>query len=89
MITNAVPRTRPHRHLLRVLPGIIGAYLVGRAILEPFVIDTGDPATYRQDWGGPSLLGVLGVHCGPALLVIGSAVVRLRRRASARGTLTP
>jgi hypothetical protein len=52
------------------------------------VIDMGDPATYRHDWGGPSLIGVLAVHCGAVLLVIGYAAVRLRRRAGSRGTLT-
>jgi hypothetical protein len=32
---------------------------VGKAVAEPFVIDLADPATYRNDWGGPSLLGFL------------------------------
>ena len=88
MITPTDSHTRPHRDLLRPLLTIVAAYLVGRAILEPFVIDMGDPATYRHDWGGPSLIGVLAVHCGAALLVIGYAAVRLRRRAGSRGTLT-
>jgi hypothetical protein len=47
---------------------VLGLYLIVRAIAEPFVIDVTDPATYRQDWGGPSLFGVLVVHCGPGLL---------------------
>jgi hypothetical protein len=79
---------RPHRALLRVLLTVAAAYLVGRAILEPFVIDMSDRSTYRHDWGGPSLAGVLAVHCGATLLVIGYAVVRLRRRAGSRGRLT-
>jgi hypothetical protein len=87
MITTTRPETRPHR-LVRLLLTIIAAYLVGRAILEPFVIDMGDPATYRHDWGGPSLIGVLAVHCGAALLVIGYAVVPMRRRLASRGRLT-
>jgi hypothetical protein len=35
-----------------------------RAIAEPFVIDVTDPATYREDWGGPSLLGFLSFTVG-------------------------
>lgn len=60
----------------------LGIYLVGRAIAEPWVIDMGDPSTYRNDWGGPSLIGVLAVHCGPGLLFAGWALSRLRRRLS-------
>lgn len=61
---------------------LLGAYLVVRAILEPFVIDFSDPATYEKDWGGPSLAGVLAVHCGPGLVaagLIGWWLVRRRR----------
>jgi hypothetical protein len=43
---------------------------VGRAIVELFVIDTSNPASYRQDWGGPGLVGVLLVHCGPGILAV-------------------
>jgi hypothetical protein len=32
-------------------------YLIIRAVAEPFVIDMSNPATYRNDWGGPSLFG--------------------------------
>jgi len=62
---------------------IIGLYLIGRAIVELFVIDMSDPASYRDDWGGPTLLGVLAAHCGPGLLavaVIAVVVVRRLRR---------
>jgi hypothetical protein len=74
---------------LLLIPGVIlGIYLAGRAIVEPFVINASDPSTYRNDWGGPSLAGVLAVHCGPGLLAAGGAVwwfVRTvrRRRAAA------
>ena len=54
--------------LLRVLGVLLAMYLVVRAVAEPFVIDVTDPATYRDDWGGPSLAGVLAVHVGPGLL---------------------
>ncbi|WP_446218866.1 hypothetical protein [Micromonospora sp. IBHARD004] len=47
---------------------LLAAYLIARAIAEPFVIDMSDGATYRNDWGGPHLAGVLAVHCGPGLL---------------------
>jgi hypothetical protein len=55
----------------KVLVGLgvpVGVYLIGRAIAEPLLIDLTDPATYRKDWGGPSLLGVLIVHCGPGVV---------------------
>jgi hypothetical protein len=59
---------------------LLGLYLFGRAVVEPFVIDFGDPATYRHDWGGPSLAGVLAVHCGPGLLAGAAMVTALARR---------
>ena len=72
---------------LHLLAAVLGCYLVGRAAVEPFVVDAGDPATYRHDWGGPSLVGVLAVHCGPGLIVLGHAVRRLAsRRSLVRGT---
>ncbi len=46
---------------------VVGFYLIVRAIAEPFVIDMSDPATCRQDCGGPHLAGVLAVHCGPGV----------------------
>jgi hypothetical protein len=62
-----------------------GLFLIVRAIAEPFVIDMSDPATYRNDWGGPSLLGVLLVHCGPGVLAaIGIAMALIRHRSSRR-----
>ncbi|GAA5177320.1 hypothetical protein GCM10023322_01750 [Rugosimonospora acidiphila] len=64
-----------------LVPGVIlGLYLFGRAIVEPFIIDFGDPTTYRHDWGGPSLAGVLAVHCGPGLLFGAAIVTALVRR---------
>jgi hypothetical protein len=68
-----------------VLLWIVGLYLVGRAVVEPFVIDPGDPATYHLDWGGPHLAGVLAVHCGPGIVAAALMVwwVTRRRRPSA------
>ncbi|GIH13398.1 hypothetical protein [Rugosimonospora africana] len=62
------------RKVLLAFGFIVGLYLFGRAVVEPFVINLSDPSTYRHDWGGPSLIGVLAVHCGPGL-VFGAAVV--------------
>jgi hypothetical protein len=74
------------RKALSIVGLLIGLYLIGRAIAEPFVIDVTDPATYRDDWGGPSLAGVLVVHCGPgivaALIIAAVLVRRLRSRPS-------
>lgn len=70
--------------LLRVLGVLLAMYLVVRAVAEPFVIDMTDSATYRNDWGGPSLAGVLAVHCGPgvlaAMFLYGQVVRRLTGR---------
>jgi hypothetical protein len=63
---------------------IIGLYLIVRAAAEPFVIDMSDPATYRDDWGGPGLLGVLAVHMGPGLLAAGIIAAMLTRRRASR-----
>jgi hypothetical protein len=56
------------KKLLIVLGNLLGVYLFVRALAEPFVITMSDPSTYHLDWGGPSLAGVLAVHCGAGLL---------------------
>ena len=66
---------------------VLGVYLIGRAIAEFFLIDFSDPASYRADWGGPSLAGVLAVHCGfglVSLMAIGWGASRAIRRRSDR-----
>ncbi|HEY2670875.1 MAG TPA: CGP-CTERM sorting domain-containing protein [Rugosimonospora sp.] len=68
------------RKVLLVFGLILGLYLFGRAVVEPFVVNLGDPATYRHDWGGPSLIGVLAVHCGPGLIAGVAMVTALARR---------
>lgn len=62
----------------------VGLYLIVRAVAEPFVIDMSNPATYRHDWGGPSLLGVLLVHCGPGVVAAVAIAMAVPRRRSSR-----
>jgi hypothetical protein len=72
----------------KILAGVgllVGLYLVVRAIVEFVVIDYGDPASYRDDWGGPSLAGVLAVHCGPGLIALALIVWLVLRRRRAHG----
>ena len=68
---------------LIALAVVIGTYFVVRAAVELVTVDYGDPASYRDDWGGPSLVGVLAVHCLPgliALLLMAWGWRRLRHR---------
>ena len=85
------PSVRSMRRGVLVVAVILGLYLMGRAVAEPFVIDLGDPASYRDDWGGPSLAGVLAVHCGPGLvaLVLMAAAVRRRVRQARTAVADP
>ena len=60
---------------------LVGAFFVVRAIVELVTIDYGDAASYEDDWGGPSLVGVLAVHCLPgviclALMILGARCLR-------------
>lgn len=71
------------RVLAVVFGGLFAIYAVGRGITEFWVVDFGDPASYRNAWGGPSLLGVFAVHSGPGLAVIILGLVWLRRRGRA------
>jgi hypothetical protein len=52
------------------------------------VIDIADPATYQDDWGGPSLAGVIAVHCLPGIVAAALVVRHLwgRRAPSRAGT---
>jgi hypothetical protein len=65
-----------------VLAYVVGAYLVVRAVVELVMIDYRDSSSYEDDWGGPSLVGVLAVHCLPgviALVLMMWGAGRLRR----------
>lgn len=59
---------------------LVGGFAVLRGIAELVTIGFGEPDSYRDDWGGPSLAGVLLVHCGPGLIAVGIAWYLLRRR---------
>lgn len=52
------------------LGGVVALYLVGRAVAEFFTVDYSNPASYRDSWGGPSLVGVFLVHSGPGVAII-------------------
>jgi hypothetical protein len=60
--------------------GVLAVYLVGRGTAEFFTVNYSDPASYRLDWGGPSLAGVFAVHTGPAVLILAGAALWLHRR---------
>jgi uncharacterized membrane protein len=77
------------KRVLWIVGFVVGLYFVVRALVEPFVIDVTDPATYAKDWGGPSLAGVLAVHCGPGVVALAfmvAMVIRRRRSRVARST---
>jgi hypothetical protein len=67
---------------LLAIGAVLAVYLVGRGFVELFTINYSDPASYADDWGGPSLAGVLAVHSGPGLAIIAAAWRLLRGRPS-------
>ena len=71
------------KRIALVAGAVVGLYLTGRAVAEFWVIHWGEPASYRNDWGGPSLVGVLAVHCLPGLILPGYVAWRLSSRAAA------
>lgn len=62
-----------------VLGGIVALYLVGRAVAEFFTVDYSNPASYRDSWGGPSLVGVFLVHAGTGAAIAFAVVGHLLR----------
>jgi hypothetical protein len=64
---------------------VIGAFLVVRAVVELLTLDFLDAASYRDDWGGPSLFGVLLVHAGPGVIAAALFVLAYLRHRSASG----
>ena len=66
--------------------GVLAAFLVGRGAAEFFIVHYGDPASYRNAWGGPSLAGVFAVHSGPAVaILLGAGGYLVRRHRARRG----
>ena len=67
------------KRIVLVAATVVGLYLTGRAVAELILIHWGNPASYRNDWGGPSLAGVLAVHCLPGLVLPGYLAWRISR----------
>jgi hypothetical protein len=61
---------------------VIGSFFIVRAVVELLTVHYSDPSSYRNDWGGPSLIGVLLVHCLPGLLAVVAIAFFVRRRRS-------
>lgn len=77
------------RRVLWLLAFVVGGFFIVRALMEPFVIDFGDPSSYEDDWGGPSLFGVLLVHMGPGVLAAALLVWTVRKRDRRRSAEAP
>ena len=96
VLTVAAARPRWRRRLPKVIGlaagGVLAAFLVGRGAAEFFIVHYGDPASYRNAWGGPSLVGVFAVHSGPAVAILlgaGGYLVRWHRaRCGVSGRVT-
>ena len=67
------------KRVLWLLAFVVGGFFIVRALMEPFVIDFSDPSSYENDWGGPSLIGVLLVHMGPGIIAATLLILALRR----------
>jgi hypothetical protein len=67
------------RRVLWLIAFVVGGFFVVRALMEPFIIDYSDPSSYENDWGGPSLFGVLLVHMGPGVLAAALLIFTLVR----------
>jgi hypothetical protein len=85
----ATARPRWRRRLPKVIGlaagGVLAAFLVGRGVAEFFIVHYGDPASYRNAWGGPSLAGVFAVHSGPAVaILLGAGAYLIRRHRTPR-----
>jgi hypothetical protein len=74
-------------HRVAIVVGlVVGAFFIVRAVVELLTIDYSDPSSYADDWGGPSLAGVLLVHCGLGLISAIAIGVSAWRRVHAERT---
>jgi hypothetical protein len=74
------------RRLVIALGVIVGIFFIVRAVVELLTIDYSAPSSYADDWGGPSIAGVLLVHCGLGLIAAVWIGVFLWRRRSSRSS---
>ena len=74
------------RRIVIALGVIVGIFFIVRAVVELLTIDYSDPSSYADDWGGPSLAGVLLVHCGLGLIAAVWIGVFLWRRRPSRSS---
>jgi hypothetical protein len=74
------------RRIVLELGVIVGIFFIVRAVVELLTIDYSDPTSYADDWGGPSIAGVLLVHCGLGLIAAFWIGVLLWRRRSSRSS---
>ena len=68
------------RRVVLIVGLVFAGFLIVRALVELFTIHYSDPSSYQHDWGGPSLAGVLLVHCLPGLLAAVAVLLVVRRR---------
>ena len=66
------------RRALFIVGAVLAAFLIVRAIVEVLTLHYSDPASYQHDWGGPSVIGVLLVHCLPGIIAAIAAVYVIR-----------
>ena len=74
------------RRIVIALGVVVGVFFIVRAVVELLTIDYSDPSSYDDDWGGPSIAGVLLVHCGLGLIAALWIGVLLWRRRSSRSS---
>jgi hypothetical protein len=58
---------------------VFAAFFVVRAIVELITLDYSNPSSYEHDWGGPTVVGVLLVHCFPGFVAAAAVVLVMRR----------
>lgn len=72
------------KRALLIFGAIVTAFLIVRAIVEVLTLHYTDHSSYQHDWGGPSVIGVLLVHCLPGVIAA-VAVIMMLRKSRAKG----